>query len=110
MAAADPAPPDLGSEDSPGGPAGVAQILDDHGRVTGAGFLIADDALVTCAHVVRAAGYDPGDGLHVAFPHVPGALNEFVDLVVPELQRRGLFRTEYEGAMLRQNLGVPFPN
>ena len=28
----------------------------------------------------------------------------------PELQRRGLFRTEYEGTMLRENLGVPFPN
>jgi len=38
------------------------------------------------------------------------AINEFVDLVVPELQRRGLFRTEYEGATLRENLGVPFPN
>ena len=36
--------------------------------------------------------------------------NDFVDLIVPELQRRGLFRTEYEGTMLRQNLGVPFPN
>ena len=41
---------------------------------------------------------------------VPGTLNDFVDLVVPELQRRGLYRTDYEGAMLRQNLGVPFPN
>ena len=49
------------------------------------------------------------DGFNLLPPHVPGALNEFVDLVVPELQRRGLFRTEYEGAMLRQNLGVPFP-
>ena len=49
------------------------------------------------------------DGFNLLPPHVPGALNEFVDLVVPELQRRGLFRTEYEGTMLRQNLGVPFP-
>jgi alkanesulfonate monooxygenase SsuD/methylene tetrahydromethanopterin reductase-like flavin-dependent oxidoreductase (luciferase family) len=49
------------------------------------------------------------DGFNLLPPHVPGALNEFVDLVVPELQRRGLFRTEYEGAMLRQNLGVPYP-
>ena len=49
------------------------------------------------------------DGFNLLPPHVPGAINEFVDLVVPELQRRGLFRTEYEGATLRENLGVPFP-
>ena len=33
----------------------------------------------------------------------------FVDLVVPELQRRGLFRTEYEGRTLRENLGLQTP-
>jgi alkanesulfonate monooxygenase len=49
------------------------------------------------------------DGFNLLPPHVPGGIDDFVDLVVPELQRRGLFRTEYEGAMLRQNLGVPFP-
>jgi len=50
------------------------------------------------------------DGFNLLPPHVPGAINEFVDRVVPELQRRGLFRTDYEGATLRENLGVPFPN
>ena len=49
------------------------------------------------------------DGFNLLPPHVPGAINDFIDLVVPELQRRGLFRTEYEGTMLRQNLGLPFP-
>ena len=39
----------------------------------------------------------------------PEASDDFVDLVVPELQRRGLFRTEYEGATLRENLGLPMP-
>ena len=39
--------------------------------------------------------------------HLPGG--DFVDRVVPELQRRGLFRTEYEGATLRENLGLPRP-
>jgi len=43
------------------------------------------------------------------FPWLPGGLEEFVDLVVPELQRRGLFRTEYEGKTLRENLGLPRP-
>jgi hypothetical protein len=32
---------------------------------------------------------------------------DFVELVIPELQRRGLFRREYEGRMLRENLGLP---
>ena len=44
---------------------------------------------------------------HAADP--AGGLNDFVELVVPELQRRGLFRTEYEGNTLRENLGLPRP-
>ena len=49
------------------------------------------------------------DGFNLLFAHYPKPLEEFVDLVVPELQRRGVFRTEYEGATLRANLGVPVP-
>jgi alkanesulfonate monooxygenase len=49
------------------------------------------------------------DGFNLLFPYFPGPLNAFVDLVVPELQRRGIFRTEYEGRTLRENLGVPVP-
>jgi hypothetical protein len=43
------------------------------------------------------------------FPYLPGGLDDFVDRVVPELQRRGLFRREYEGRTLRENLGLPRP-
>ncbi|HTV90514.1 MAG TPA: LLM class flavin-dependent oxidoreductase [Stellaceae bacterium] len=49
------------------------------------------------------------DGFNVMFPWVPGGLDEFVDRVVPELQRRGLFRRQYEGRTLRDNLGLPRP-
>ncbi|SDC74384.1 LLM class flavin-dependent oxidoreductase [Belnapia rosea] len=49
------------------------------------------------------------DGFNVMFPWLPGGLDEFVDQVVPELQRRGLFRREYEGRTLRENLGLPRP-
>nr|WP_314070354.1 LLM class flavin-dependent oxidoreductase [uncultured Roseococcus sp.] len=49
------------------------------------------------------------DGFNVMFPYVPGGLDEFVDRVVPELQRRGLFRREYEGTTLREHLGLPRP-
>jgi len=37
-------------------------------------------------------------------PVLPGSLDDFLNLVIPELQRRGLFRTEYEGKTLRENL------
>ena len=49
------------------------------------------------------------DGFNVMFPFLPAGLDDFVDLVVPELQRRGLFRREYEGHTLRDHLGLPRP-
>jgi alkanesulfonate monooxygenase len=49
------------------------------------------------------------DGFNVMFPYLPAGLDDFVDRVVPELQRRGLFRREYEGKTLRENLGLPRP-
>ena len=49
------------------------------------------------------------DGFNLLFAHYPKPLEEFVTLVVPELQRRGIFRAEYEGHTLRANLGVPVP-
>ena len=49
------------------------------------------------------------DGYVVGATHIPGAYEDFVRQVVPELQRRGIFRKEYTGANLRENLGVPRP-
>ncbi len=49
------------------------------------------------------------DGFNVMFPFLPAGLEAFVDKVVPELQRRGIFRTAYEGRTLRENLGLPRP-
>lgn len=49
------------------------------------------------------------DGFTVMFPYLPGGLDDFVERVVPELQRRGLFRRDYEGTTLRENLGLPRP-
>ena len=49
------------------------------------------------------------DGFNVMFPYLPGGLDDFCNKVVPELQRRGLFRTEYTGKTLRDNLGLPRP-
>jgi N-acetyl-S-(2-succino)cysteine monooxygenase len=52
---------------------------------------------------------EAADGFNVMPPYLPGALNDFVELVIPELQRRGLFRTEYTGRTLREHLGLPRP-
>ena len=49
------------------------------------------------------------DGFVLSMPVQPKALRDFVDLVVPELQRRGLFRTEYESTTLRGNMGLAIP-
>jgi alkanesulfonate monooxygenase len=49
------------------------------------------------------------DGFNIMFPFLPAGLDDFVDKVVPELQKRGIFRKEYEGRTLRENLGLPRP-
>jgi len=49
------------------------------------------------------------DGFTIQFPYLPGSLDEFCTQLVPELQRRGLFRKEYQGKTLRENLGLPRP-
>jgi FMN-dependent oxidoreductase (nitrilotriacetate monooxygenase family) len=52
---------------------------------------------------------ESSDGFTVMFPYLPGGLDDFVERVVPELQRRGIFRREYEGRTLRENLGLKRP-
>ena len=49
------------------------------------------------------------DGFLIQPSVLPTGLDEFVDMVIPELQNRGLFRTEYEGRTLRENLGLKRP-
>jgi alkanesulfonate monooxygenase len=49
------------------------------------------------------------DGFNIIPPVFPRDLDDFCREVVPELQRRGLFRSEYEGVTLRENLGLPYP-
>ena len=54
-------------------------------------------------------GNEAADGFNILPPWLPGGLDDFVDLVIPELQRRGLYRSAYEGTTLRENLGLPRP-
>ncbi|MET0547540.1 MAG: LLM class flavin-dependent oxidoreductase [Caulobacterales bacterium] len=52
---------------------------------------------------------EASDGFNILFPFVPEGLDDFVDKVIPELQRRGIFRNDYEGKTLRENLGLKRP-
>ena len=49
------------------------------------------------------------DGFTIMFPYLPQGLDDVVDRIIPEIRRRGLFRTDYEGVTLRENLGLPRP-
>jgi N-acetyl-S-(2-succino)cysteine monooxygenase len=57
---------------------------------------------------VMQAWFEQGacDGFNITPPYLPGGCDEFVDLVIPVLQERGLFRTDYEGTTLREHLGL----
>jgi FMN-dependent oxidoreductase (nitrilotriacetate monooxygenase family) len=50
------------------------------------------------------------DGFVIAATYVPGGYADFVEFVVPELQRRGLYHEDYAGVTLRENLGLPKPS
>ncbi|MBS0560538.1 MAG: LLM class flavin-dependent oxidoreductase [Proteobacteria bacterium] len=82
----------------------LAQIVGGYGglQMVGTAEDIAD-AMAEWLHTGAA------DGFNVMFHTVPEGLDDFVDRVVPVLQRRGLFRREYEGVTLRDHLGLPRP-
>lgn len=52
---------------------------------------------------------EAADGFNVLPLVLTGSLDDFVDLVIPELQHQGLFRTAYESKTLRENLGLARP-
>jgi alkanesulfonate monooxygenase SsuD/methylene tetrahydromethanopterin reductase-like flavin-dependent oxidoreductase (luciferase family) len=73
-----------------------------HRRVIGTAVEVAD---------VMQRWFDSGacDGFNILAPFHPGGLAEFVDGVVPELQRRGIFRSQYNGLTLREHLNLSRP-
>jgi hypothetical protein len=66
-------------------------------------------ALQVADHMEAWMAADACDGFMISFLALPSSLREFVDTVVPELQRRGLFRTDYTGRTLRDHLGLKRP-
>jgi len=71
-----------------------------HLCVTGTAADVADQM----EHWFRHEG---ADGFNLLGATVPDSLDDFIRMVLPELRRRNLFRTEYEGFTLRENLGIP---
>ena len=49
------------------------------------------------------------DGFTIQFPYLPQGLDDFVEKLVPILQKKGIYREDYEGSTLRENLGIPRP-
>jgi len=82
----------------------VAQRLGGHGGLAmlGTPKMIADQM----EEWIEARA---SDGFTLQFPYLPMGLDDVIERVVPELQRRGLFHREYEGTTLRENLGLPRP-
>ena len=82
----------------------LAQRLGGHG-----GLAMVGTAKSIVDEMEEWIATEASDGFTIQFPYLPGGLDDFVQQVVPELQRRGLFRTAYEGKTLRENLGLPRP-
>jgi FMN-dependent oxidoreductase (nitrilotriacetate monooxygenase family) len=85
----------------------VRQLASRYGGYSGLAFVgspqsIADDMAVWLEQ-------EACDGFTVVLPFVPQGLDDVTQRLVPELQRRGLFRTDYEGSTLREHLGLPRP-
>ena len=60
-------------------------------------------------HIEEWVTTGAADGFNITFADAGSSLEPFVDLVVPELQRRGVFHADYAGTTLRENLGIPRP-
>ncbi|MEV6923671.1 LLM class flavin-dependent oxidoreductase [Dactylosporangium sp. NPDC051485] len=80
----------------------VRIVADGDGAIIGTPADVAD-------HIEEYFTGGAADGFNVSFPWLPQTLIDFTELVVPELRRRGLFRSEYTGTTLRDHLGLPRP-
>ncbi|WP_075289301.1 LLM class flavin-dependent oxidoreductase [Pararhizobium arenae] len=86
----------------------VRQLAQRYGGYAGLAFVGTAE---TVAEEMSAWLSEEGsDGFNVVFPYLPQGLDDVVEKLVPELQRRGLFRTEYDGTTLRDHLGLQRPN
>ena len=114
-----PLPPSRETEGNKSRQALIRQIADEHGFTirqlyqwiaTARGhYTVVGSASQVADQLEEWFANEAADGFNILPPWLPGALDDFVELVIPELQRRGLFRTAYESRTLRENLGLPYP-
>lgn len=85
----------------------VRQLAQRFGGYAGLAFVGTPESVAEEMGTWLAQG--GADGFTVVFPFLPQGLEDVCERLVPELQRRGLFRRKYEGATLREHLGIPRP-
>ncbi|ORY60737.1 alkanesulfonate monooxygenase [Pseudomassariella vexata] len=85
----------------------VRQLAQRYGGYSGLAFVGTPETIAD--EMTTWLDQGAADGFTVVFPFLPQGLHDVTERLVPELQRRGLFRQEYEGATLREHLGLPRP-
>ncbi len=85
----------------------VRQLAQRYGGYSGLAFV--GTAQTVASDMEGWLSGEGSDGFNVVFPYLPQGLDDVTERLVPELQRRGLFRTDYEGNTLREHLGLPRP-
>lgn len=85
----------------------VRQLAQRFGGYAGLAFVGTPESIAN--EMGRWLAEDGADGFTVTFPFLPQGLDDVVERLIPELQRRGLFRQDYEGTTLREHLDLPRP-
>lgn len=86
----------------------VRQLAQRYGGYSGLAFVGTPESVADEMQTWLAE--EAADGFTVAFPFLPQGLEDVTQRLVPELQRRGIFRREYQGSTLREHLGLPRPD
>ncbi len=77
-----------------------------HMAAASSGGYIVGTPEVVVDHMALWVNEGAADGFNICPPIMPGGMDDLSNFILPELRRRGLFRTEYEGTTLRENLGL----
>ncbi|CDZ39604.1 FMN-dependent oxidoreductase, nitrilotriacetate monooxygenase family [Neorhizobium galegae bv. officinalis] len=85
----------------------VRQLAQRYGGYSGLAFVGTSETIAD--EMQTWLSEEASDGFTVVFPYLPQGLDDVTQRVIPELQRRGIFRSDYEGTTLREHLGLPRP-
>ncbi|KAF4970398.1 hypothetical protein FSARC_2560 [Fusarium sarcochroum] len=85
----------------------VRQLAQRYGGYSGLAFVGTPESIAD--EFAQWLNEDAADGFTVTFPYLPQGLDDVAHRLVPKLQKRGLFRKDYEGTTLREHLGLPRP-